>query len=37
VFILRKQEYNVVVLPEPVGPVAMKIPFGRSIISSRKL
>ena len=28
VLIRRRQEYSVVVLPQPVGPVLMKIPLG---------
>ena len=31
-----KQEYSVVVLPEPVGPVTTKIPFGRRMTSVTK-
>ena len=27
--------YNVVLLPEPVGPVTSRIPCGRSIVSLR--
>src|SRR5665213_1599564 len=29
----RKQEYNVVVLPQPVGPVTTKMPLGRWMTS----
>ena len=32
-FTSRRALYSVVVLPEPVGPVTMKMPFGRRTIS----